>query len=46
MRHRCKEVQYPVPVLRYTGCNIFTGRKDWTWEQDTVSVACVAQQET
>lgn len=37
---RCREVFHPIPVLKTTGCNPITSRRDWTWTQEMVSVAC------
>ena len=37
---RCREVFHPIPVLVTTGCNPLTSRRDWTWRQEMVSVAC------
>ena len=37
---RCREVFHPIPVLVTTGCNPLTSKRDWTWQQEMVSVAC------
>lgn len=36
----CQRVFYPVPMLYSSGCNPLTSKKNWTWKQEMVSVAC------